>query len=178
MKWVWSSFGHCHPSIMFAGGGGLSGPKMAKHGMLADVPKCKRAQNCPKWSTFLTFGNILGPFGNFRTISDKTWFFAPKHFGQEALCVLRQNIKFFFWNDPRFQMVHKWFQMTKIMWSVGIILTLLDHFRTSASVPCFVPWLKDGQNCFNPTLYMSLDYTCATDSQIKHMYGWINCTIF
>ena len=36
-----ASFGHCHPSIMCAGGSkmALLGPKMAKRGRLVDVPK-------------------------------------------------------------------------------------------------------------------------------------------
>ena len=33
-----------------------------------------------------SFGTLLGPFGPFWTISNKNWFFAPKHIRQTLLC--------------------------------------------------------------------------------------------
>ena len=36
---------------------------------------------------FWSFGAILDPFWLVLIISDKSWFFAPNHYGQEAICV-------------------------------------------------------------------------------------------
>ena len=56
----------------------LLGPKMAKHGRLADVLKWSMIQNDQYNMFFLPFGAIFGPIGLFWIISDKTWFFASK----------------------------------------------------------------------------------------------------
>ena len=69
-------------------------PFGTKNGLTWQACQCPDVvQKGPKWSQmvnktcFWPFGTFLGSFGPFWTISDKTWFFAPNYFGQEALCV-------------------------------------------------------------------------------------------
>ena len=75
-------------------GGIKNGPFGTKNGLSWQACQCPDVvQKGPKWSQmvnitcFWPFGTFLGSFGPFWTISDKTWFFAPNYFGQEALCV-------------------------------------------------------------------------------------------
>ena len=143
MKLVWSGFGHCHPSIMCAGGSkkALFGPKMAKHGRLADVRNwSKRVQN-DRYNMFLT---IWRHFGHNWTLLD--------HFRQNLIFCLKTEKCFlaeviwsknssFVWNDPK---ESKWVQngpkWSKICYidHFGSFWTLVDHFGTSATVPCLV----------------------------------------
>ena len=115
---------------MCAGGSkkALFGPKMTKHGRVADVPKWStRVQNDPKWSIKHIFDHLgpfwthLDSFGSFQTKLDFLLQItsAKKHFS-----VLRQKIKFCLKWSKRVQMGPKWPQMAKNMlyWSFWIIL--------------------------------------------------------
>ena len=84
----------------------------------ASMPMSQIGLKWSKWyqmmniTCFSSFGTILGPFGLFWIISDKTWFFAPNHFGQEALFCFEAKNFCFVWNDPKeskwAQNDHKW----------------------------------------------------------------------
>ena len=69
-------------------------PNMAGLSTFQSGPKgSKRDQNGqPK--CFWSFGTLLGPSGPFWTISNKNWFFAPKHLRQTLLCQFGARISF------------------------------------------------------------------------------------
>ena len=62
------------------------GPKMAKHGRLVNVPQCSKRDQNGQPKSFWTFGTLLGPSGPFWTISNKNWYFAPKHLCKTLFC--------------------------------------------------------------------------------------------
>ena len=112
-------------------------PNMAGLSTLHSGPKgSKRNLNCqPK--RFGPLGTILGPCGPFWTISNKNWFFAPKHLFQTLLCPFGAKKSFLS------EMVQKGPDGPKrgsnpngqkhLGWPFG---SLLDHFGALTSLQC------------------------------------------
>ena len=130
-----------------------------------------------QYNIFLIVGDHLGPLlDHFRK---KTWFFAPKHFGQEALCVLGAKNLLLSEKVQIGASGSKWSQM-------GPFWTTSGHWQACHVWSFLVPngpffthlctsWENGkGQNCFKTTSYMCKDYSCAMDSQSKHIYGHNN----
>ena len=62
------------------------GPKLAKHGRLVNVPKWSKRDQNGQPKCYWPLGTLLGPSGPFWTVSNKNWYFAPKHLCQPLLC--------------------------------------------------------------------------------------------
>ena len=117
----------------------LFGPKMTKHGRVADVPKWSTTVQNDQYNIFLI---IWGHFGPIWTLWD--------HFRQNLIFCLKNTKCFsakviwskkssFVWNDPkgfkRVQNGPKW-SKTCYIGHLGSFWTLLDHFGKSVSLPC------------------------------------------
>ena len=154
----------------------------------ASMPMSQIGLKWSKWyqmmniTCFSSFGTILGPFGLFVIISDKTWFFAsktqsafwPKWFGAKNQVLSEMIPK----GSNRSKMaLNDQKHVILVIWdNFGPSQTTLGHWQACHVWPFLAPkgpfwaplrtWLKDGngQNCFKPTLYMAKDYACATDA--------------
>ena len=59
---------------------------MAGLSMLQSGPKGPNRDQNGQSKSFWTFGTLLGPSGPFWTISNKNWYFAPKHLCKTLFC--------------------------------------------------------------------------------------------
>ena len=59
---------------------------MAGLSMLQSGPKGPKRDQNGQPKSFWTFGTLLGPSGPFWTISNKNWYFAPKHLCKTLFC--------------------------------------------------------------------------------------------
>ena len=61
-------------------------PNMAGLSTLQSGPKGPKRDQNGQPKSFWTFGTLLGPSGPFWTISNKNWYFAPKHLCKTLFC--------------------------------------------------------------------------------------------
>ena len=66
-------------------------PNMAGLSTLQSGPKGPKRDQNGQPKSFWTFGTLLGPSGPFWTISNKNWYFAPKHFCKTIFCRFGAN---------------------------------------------------------------------------------------
>ena len=129
-------------------------PNMAGLSTLQSGPKePKRDQNGqPK--SFWTFGTLLGPSGPFWIISNKNWYFAPKHLCKTLFC--RFGAKKSFLSE----MVQKGPDGPKRgpKWSKRLMLTILVPFGP------FWTTLECWQACHNCPFWVKMDHFWAIPS--------------
>ena len=131
---------------MCAGGSkkALFGPKMTKHGKVADVPKWSTTVQVLQNDQYNIFLIIWGHFGPIWTLLDhfrQNLIFCSKSLRPRSTFLFWGKKSSFVWNDPK---ESKWAQndpkWPKICYidHFGSFWTLVDHFGTSATLPCSV----------------------------------------